>query len=420
MSKPFEQAEQTRRARRTPEAVVHHEPKAAPPVEPPQVSLCPPTTTSTLVEAQLRFIVDEIPSLIWSTLPDGFTDYSNRKLCEYIGRSFDMMEGYGWLEFVHPDDRERVGTHWCTSVSNGEPYETEYRLRRHDGVYRWFLGRGVPMCDAEGRIVRWFGASTDIEAQKVAEREREKTLRELERATHAKDEFLASASHELRTPLTAILGWARMQREHPELAPRAEEVIERNAKVLADQINDLLDVSRIVANKLAIEPHLLDISTFICPAIDVVRPLADAKRIHLRVAATQAVGRVIGDPSRLQQVVSNLLSNAVKFTPVGGSIIVDASRQNEHVVVRVIDTGRGIARDFLPHVFDRFCQADGSKPRREGGLGLGLSIAKYIVELHGGTLTAASQGVGRGATFTIMLPAPTGDVSPPPSSDAEP
>jgi signal transduction histidine kinase/CheY-like chemotaxis protein len=280
----------------------------------------------------------------------------------------------------------------------------EFRFKRHDGEYRWFLGRALAMRDASGRVVRWFGTSTDIEDQKEGERQRAETLAELEKATRLKDEFLASASHELRTPLNAILGWAHMQRSHPELSPRAMEVIERNAQALAELINDLLDMSRIVANKVAIEPEPLELAPLVHSAVDIVRPAMETKRLSLRLAIDERAGCIVADPNRLRQVISNVLSNAVKFTPRGGAVTVVSERRGSQALVEVTDTGKGISPDFLPHVFDRFRQADGSHTRREGGLGLGLSIARYLVELHGGELHAHSDGVGHGATFTMMLP----------------
>lgn len=350
-------------------------------------------------------ILDNVPQLIWSTRADGYTDFYNRRWLEYVGASFEQIEGGGWLDFVHPDDRAATRKRWDRAVQGGEPYEVEYRLRRHDSEYRWVLARGLPMRESSGAIVRWFGACTEIDDQKKAEQLREASLRELEQVTRLKDEFLASASHELRTPLNAILGWARMQSEHPELAPRATTVIERNAKTLADLINDLLDMSRVVVNKLSVEPRPLDLRALVFSAIDIVRPSADAKGIVLRVEPDEGVGRIVGDPNRLRQVVWNVLSNAVKFTPRGGEVTVQVERSDGQVHVVVADTGKGMAAEFLPFVFDRFRQADGSKTRREGGLGLGLAIAKHIVDLHGGLLIARSPGIGQGSTFTISLPA---------------
>jgi signal transduction histidine kinase len=231
-----------------------------------------------------------------------------------------------------------------------------------------------------------------------------------EGANRLKDEFLATVSHELRTPLTAMLGWARMLRGADIDEATLEEgleTIERNANAQAQLIEDLLDLSRIVTGKLRLTVRPSEIVPVVHEAIDSVRLAADAKGIRLRLlheALGQGGGLVSGDPDRLRQVVWNLLTNAIKFTPRGGSISVRIDRVGSRVRVSVTDTGRGIGRDFLPHVFDRFRQADASSTRRHGGLGLGLSICRHLVELHGGTIDAQSEGEGKGAVFTVMLP----------------
>jgi signal transduction histidine kinase/CheY-like chemotaxis protein len=230
-----------------------------------------------------------------------------------------------------------------------------------------------------------------------------------EAANRAKDEFLSILSHELRTPLTAILGWAdilRTRRPEPPALERALRIIERNAKALVQLIEDILDVSRIVAGKLRLDLRAVDPAAAVRAAIDVVRPLADAKGIVIE-AALEDAGTLAADPQRLQQIVWNLLSNAVKFSPQASRIevrLTRVSRDGGGVELRVIDSGSGIEPDFLPHVFERFRQADGSSTRSSGGLGLGLAIVKHLVELHEGTITAESGGAGRGSTFTVTLP----------------
>jgi signal transduction histidine kinase len=232
-------------------------------------------------------------------------------------------------------------------------------------------------------------------------------LRDAEAASRAKDEFLATLSHELRTPLHAMLGWARMLRtgtlDEPTRA-RALETLERNTRLQTQLIEDLLDVSRIITGKLRIEMHPVAPAAVIAAALEAVRPAADAKAIRLEARADPAAGPVAGDVDRLQQVVWNLLSNAIKFTPRGGRVEIRLEPVDGHVRLQVADTGRGISRDFLPHLFERFRQAEGAAVRSVGGLGLGLAIVRHLVELHGGTVRADSAGEGRGATFTIELP----------------
>ncbi|MBA3547303.1 MAG: response regulator [Nannocystis sp.] len=260
----------------------------------------------------------------------------------------------------------------------------------------------------------------DISERKRIEQERAR-LFELEsaarftaeEAARLRDEFLATVSHELRTPLTAILGWAQMLRVGslgPEKRQQAVETIERNARAQAQLIEDLLDVSSILAGKLRLEVEAVDIQATVEAALETVRPAAEAKGIQLRSTFT-AGDMVIGDAHRLQQVAWNLLSNAVKFTPRGGRIQVLVGRQDASLEITVADTGVGIATDFQPHVFERFRQANGATTRSHGGLGLGLSIVRQLVELHGGTVSVCSEGVGRGASFTVRLPLGQDDAS---------
>jgi PAS domain S-box-containing protein len=228
-----------------------------------------------------------------------------------------------------------------------------------------------------------------------------------ERANRAKDEFLATLSHELRTPLTPILGWTVMLRSgtlDQAGMLRGLEVIERNVRAQTQLIEDLLDVSRIVTGKLRVEVRPIELVPVVEAGLDAVRPSAEAKEIHLDVKLDPIESKVLGDPDRLQQVVWNLASNAVKFTPKGGRIEVHLARAENQVQLSVRDNGKGISPDFLPYVFDRFRQADSTSTRKYGGLGLGLAIVRHLVELHGGTVNAESQGPDQGATFTVRLP----------------
>jgi NO-binding membrane sensor protein with MHYT domain/CheY-like chemotaxis protein len=252
----------------------------------------------------------------------------------------------------------------------------------------------------------------EISRATAAEREdlltRERGARdEAERLSALKDEFLATLSHELRTPLNAILGWASMlQRggKDDETVKRGLETIERNARAQGQLIDDLLDMSRIISGNLRLEVQLLEPDKVVEAALGTVHPAAVAKRIDLRVDVARGVGTVLGDPNRLQQVMWNLLSNAVKFTPNGGMVQVMLGRDGQDVLIRVADSGIGIESDFLPYVFDRFRQQDASITRKHGGLGLGLSIARQLVELHGGTIGVSSPGTHAGTTFTVRLP----------------
>jgi signal transduction histidine kinase len=260
----------------------------------------------------------------------------------------------------------------------------------------------------------FIGIARDVSERRRAESEREQLLQreqearlQAEEANRIKDDFLATLSHELRTPLNAILGWAQMLQTHnlsESDAEKALATIERNARSQSQLIEDLLDVSRIITGKLRLDVRAVDLTGVITAAVDAVRPAAEAKNIRLQALLDPHAGPISGDPDRLQQVVWNLLSNAVKFTPKGGRVQVRLERINSHVEIVISDTGKGIEPEFLPNVFDRFRQSDGSMTRRHGGLGLGLAIVRQLVELHGGVVSVESAGEGQGSTFTVNLP----------------
>jgi PAS domain S-box-containing protein len=261
--------------------------------------------------------------------------------------------------------------------------------------------------DVTERVAREAELQAQIEARSRLLASEKLARTEAERANRLKDEFLATISHELRNPLNAILGWAHMLRVGKltePIAERAVETIYRNAKSQAQLVSDLLDVSRIISGKLRLDVRTVDLIFIINAAIDSIRPAAEGKGIRLQTMLDPAAGPISGDADRLQQIVWNLLTNAVKFTPKGGRIQVKVQRINSHVEIVVSDSGVGINKEFLPYVFDRFRQADASITRTHGGLGLGLSIVRQLVDLHGGGVSVQSEGEGKGTTFTITLP----------------
>lgn len=278
------------------------------------------------------------------------------------------------------------------------------------GLFRQMAAKA----EAEDTLVR----TRELEATRLREANerlaaalaREQTARkDAESASALKDQFIMTVSHELRTPLTAIAGWARLLVDGMVTEAQkttALRTIERNAQTQTRLIEDLLDVSGIMTGKLRLDVRKVQLADVIQASTDAIRPAADAKRIDLAATVEPDTGELMADPDRLQQVIWNLLSNAVKFTREGGKVTLYASRQHEHVEIVVTDTGIGISPDFLPHVFDRFRQADTGSTRRHGGLGLGLAIVRNLVELHGGVVTAESEGAGKGARFTVRLPAP--------------
>ncbi len=507
-------------------------------------------------QSYLRMLTEGLPQLVWTARPDGECDYFSPQWVRYTGIPASEQLGHGWLEQIHPDDRESMIAAWNRAVREKSSFDMEARIRGSDGNYRWFKALGLPLRSAEGEVFKWFGGSTDIEDQKrveaslrkseerlraeiserkrgeeaaaylaaivassddaiistdlqgtitswnngaerlygytaaeiigksvtmilaperqdeesrildmlrkgeriehyetvrrrkdgtdvaisltaspiqsqdgeiigmskiardiserkQAEEEREWLLAserdaraEAQEANRLKDEFLATISHELRSPLNAILGWARLLRDpkvREEQLERALEIIERNSQAQARLIEDLLDVSRIVSGKLSVQMRPVTLNSTVKGVVADMRPAAEAKGIDLRLTEGGEV-KLIGDADRLQQVVWNLLSNAIKFTPEGGRIDVELKRVGERVELRVSDTGRGISPEFLPNIFDRFSQATRNDARTRAGLGLGLTIVRYIVETHGGTVIAESPGVGMGATFICKLP----------------
>jgi PAS domain S-box-containing protein len=364
-------------------------------------------------EARFHLLADAAPVKVWVAGPDRAATWFNQRWLKFRGRTLEQELGFGWLEGVHPEDRQRCLDTYTQAFASRQPFMLEFRLLRHDGEYRWLINQGAP---AENNSVfeGFIGSCLDITDRKLSEQQRdlllvsEKEAREAaERASRLKDEFLSTVSHEVRTPLNAILGYAQMLSAGmlDEAETReAAEIIERNSRVQAQIIEDLLDMSRIISGKVRLDVQTVHLADVIEAALDTVRPSAQAKDLRLQTVLDPKAGPVRGDANRLQQVVWNLLSNAVKFTPKGGRIQIALERVNSHVEISVSDSGEGIAPEFLPYVFDRFRQGEATTTRRHGGLGLGLAIVKHLVELHGGTVRAKSPGPGEGATFSVALP----------------
>jgi PAS domain S-box-containing protein len=388
-------------------------------------------------EEHYRYLAEVIPHLVWTCNAAGLCTYVNQQFCDYAGLSSKQALGLGWLTAVHPDDMQSTYEVWTKAVDLAQPYIHEYRLKQQaDGMYRWHTAQGLPLKDDQGRVVKWFGTCTDIHDQKQLADERAQLLQReqtarvaAEDANRTKDEFLAIVSHELRSPINSILGWAQLLRTRtldPTILPRALEVIERNARSQSQLIEDLLDVSRIVHGKLQITVAPVQLVSVVQAALEVVRPMADAKAIEITCTSinhpseqdkTLAPLQVLGDSNRLQQIVLNLLSNAIKFTPHAGQVTIKLEEIREstssdfhrtscpaYAQLTVTDTGKGISPDFLPYVFDRFRQANTGTTKSYEGLGLGLAIVQHLLELHGGSITATSNGEGQGAAFTIVLP----------------
>jgi len=338
------------------------------------------------------------------------------ELEEIVGLTPGSFNGTltAFLEFVHPDDQPLVQRAVDDAIERRTDYTIEFRFKHAGGDWRWMEGRGRAVYDEAGRARSLYGIGIDITNRMRDEIALRDAKQAAESANQLKDQFLATLSHELRTPLNSILGYARMLQTNTipvDKRDRAIDVIERNAVAQNRLIEDLLDMSRITAGKVRLDPAPIPAATVLREAIDAVRPSADAKGVALELEMDPFAGLVTADTTRLQQVFSNLLTNAVKFTPRGGRVEVSLRRDGDSVEVQVADSGVGISPEFLPHIFEPFRQADARFDRGYGGLGLGLAITRQLVDLHGGTIRAASDGAGHGAAFTIRLPQASGSGS---------
>ncbi|XGV95379.1 MAG: ATP-binding protein [Leptolyngbya sp. BL-A-14] len=379
-------------------------------------------------EQRFRSLSAYAPVGIFMNDTTGACTYTNPYL-QAIG-DFTLKEGLGdgWIEHIHPDDRERIISEWQAYISGQAPnFSTDYRFQHRDGSTRWVCARSSPLFSDLCELTGYVGTVEDLTERRKAEEARvqmfreQAARREAEAANRMKDEFLAVLSHELRTPLNSMLGWSRLLRTRQldeATITRALETIERNALAQAQLIDDILDVSQIVRGKLRLKCYALNLITVVEAAIESVRPMLEGKAIQLESFLDPEVGQVWGDSVRLQQVVWNLLTNAIKFTPANGTVTVrvdaiqvepsiQADEQSSHsryAQIQISDTGSGISPEFLPHVFDRFRQADSTTSRPQNGLGLGLAIVRHLVEQHQGNVRAESLGVDQGATFTVTLP----------------
>jgi len=364
---------------------------------------------------RFRLMADSAPVLIWIADQTKGRNWFNKGWLDFTGRNLEDQAGFGWTQIVHEDDLAQCMQAYSEGFETRQPFRSEYRIRREDGEVRWLIEQANPLFEgAAGSFSGYIGTCVDITESKQLQTDREETLKaeraareEAERVGRLKDEFLATVSHELRTPLNAILGWATLLRRLDAGSSdhaRGLETIERNARVQGQIIADLLDMSRIISGKVQLDVQAIDLNDVVNAALDAVRLSIEAKKLRMHVVLDARAGRLRGDPGRLQQVFWNLLTNAVKFTPSGGRIDVVMERVNSHVEVTVADSGVGIKPEFLAFVFDRFRQADSSTTRRHGGLGLGLSIVKHLVELHGGSVRVKSAGEGQGSTFVVALP----------------
>src|ERR1700758_2295378 len=389
-----------------------------------------------LVSRQLAAIVDNSDDAIIGKDLNSIITSWNQGAQKIFGYTAEEMIGTSIRRLI-PADRQAEEDLILARLRRGDRFDHFESIRvTKDGRELHVSLTISPIKDASGKVVGASKIARDITDRKLAEAalkaaqkateaanaekaqllESERLARvEAERASRIKDEFLATLSHELRTPLNAVLGWATILRGREDLdqeMTQALETIDRNARIQGQIIEDLLDMSRIISGKVRLDVQPLDLPGILAEAVDTMRTSASAKGVRLQTVIDPLNATILGDPNRLQQVFWNLLSNSIKFTPKHGRIQILLQRINSHVEVSVIDTGEGISPDFLPYIFNRFQQADASTTRRYGGLGLGLAIVKQLVELHGGTVRAQSEGIGKGAIFIVALPlAPLGVAS---------
>ncbi len=362
-------------------------------------------------ELRFRSLVQANSTAVWRASADGHILPDATNTDSYIDLSPDQYSRQGWLEAVHPDEREMVREAWEKAVETSSDFQAEYRLRGPN-EYRWMRARGIPVIGNDNRVIEWIGTLDDINDAKIAAELREQIFSQerearlaAEAASRAKDEFLAVVSHELRTPLNSILGWSNLIRTGglPEdVVKNGLEVIERSARAQAQIVEDILDVARIVTGKLAIDFKVIDLQTISTEALESVAAIAAQKGIRMQADLVSL--SVLGDATRMRQILWNLLTNAIKFTPADGDIHISLRREGDRAKIIIRDSGMGISSEFLPHMFDRFRQADSSSTRRHGGLGLGLALVRSLVESHNGTVTAKSAGENQGSTFEVDLP----------------
>lgn len=351
-------------------------------------------------EERFRLMANTTPAITWTADPTGAITFHNQRWLEYTGISPEENER-DWATLVlHPDDFEPCIQAWTYALTHGTDYEIEVRNRRHDGEYRWFLTRATPIRDTEGRIVEWYGSSTDIHDRKQAEAA-------LQEANRRKDEFLATLAHELRNPLAPIVNAVHLLTQKGQLdpsLPTARDIIDRQVRQMVRLVDDLLDVSRITRGKLDLRKERVNLATVVEQALETSRPHIEVAGHRFSLSLPSAPVYLHADPVRLAQVISNLLNNASKYTEPGGKIWLTAEREESGVSISVKDTGAGIPADQLVNVFEMFSQVDRSLERSQGGLGIGLTLVKRLVEMHGGTVKAHSDGPGQGSEFVVHLP----------------
>src|SRR5579862_6977949 len=351
-------------------------------------------------QVRYRALVEASAQIVWSTDVAGAVVEDSPSWRAFTGQTFEQRMGFGWLDALHPADRERIREQWLRGVVKAAPIEMEYRLRHISGDWRWMVARAVPVRNANGSVREWIGMNIDISGRKQAE----EALKETDRR---KDEFLAVLAHELRGPLAPLVNATEILKlagDDPERKTFAVNIMERQLGQMNRLIDDLLDVNRISHGKLDLRRTPVDLADVLRPAVEALRASTTSDEPTLTVTLPTKPIYVDADPARLVQVFGNLLSNAVKYSEERASIALTATARGGEAIVSVRDAGIGIAKDVLPHVFEMFTQGDYTSARSRGGLGIGLALVRQLVEMHGGSVEALSDGPGRGSEFVVRLP----------------
>jgi PAS domain S-box-containing protein len=348
-------------------------------------------------EERFRQLADAMPQLVWSADASGNVDYFNERAAAYEGIERGASQSWRWSPTIHPEDRSATVEAWSSAVDCGHAYEIEHRVQLADGNFRWHLSRGVPVRDAQGKVVRWYGTATDIEQTKRA-------AIELREADHRKNEFLAVLGHELRNPLAAIANGIRVVERGGQAGRDALPMVQRHVAQMSRLLDDLLDISRITCGKLHVERQVRSLRPIVAAAVNAVRPRIAHFGHNLEVEPIPDVA-VNADGTRLEQVISNLLDNAATYTPPGGQIRLWVELQEETVRVHLRDNGKGIEVGELQNIFEPFSQSHGDHGDKGGrGLGIGLALVQQLVELHDGAVSVNSEGLGHGSEFVVELP----------------
>jgi PAS domain S-box-containing protein len=351
-------------------------------------------------EERFRTMADSSPIMIWVTDPAGRMEFVNRIYLDFFGISGDQAAAFDWRQIIHPDDREAYVAAFTTAVRERLPFQARARVKRHDGQWRWLESRGNAIMDSVGRMTGYIGSSPDI----TDIVESQEALRDADRR---KDEFLATLAHELRNPLAPIRNSIHILRLSEDSSPAAEriyETMERQITHMVRLVDDLLEVSRITRGKIELRKERVEFAAVVRSAVETSKPLIEESRHRLTLSIPPEPLTLDADSVRLAQVFANLLNNAAKYTDPGGEIWLTARREDNNVAVSVRDSGVGIPAEMLPRIFDMFTQVDRSAPRAQGGLGIGLTLVRMLVQMHGGSVAAASEGVGKGSEFVVRLP----------------